>query len=304
MRLPRLGVGPGDRRLATRALVIGLILGLLVPPRSTDPPAVAPSSMPRQTATASVFARLPLSFEANFGQTDPRVKFLARGPGYTLFLTPTEAVLALSSARLGRDSSTPGAVLRMTFAGTSPQPSLAALEPLPGRINYFIGSNPRMWRTDIPTNARVKYAELYPGIDLVYHGDQGQLEYDVVVAPGADPSAIVVAYAGTRSLRVDAQGDLILHLPGGQIRQRKPRAFQERDGVRQEIASRYVLRGASEVGVEVGRTNPHRPGAVVLHVPGRQRGRDGVRCRRRLDRQPVCDRDNQLAELPYHGRLV
>ncbi len=138
-------------------------------------------------------------------------------------------------------------------------PRVEALEELPGKANYFLGNDPTKWRTNVPTYARVHYQDLYPGIDLIYYGNQRQLEYDLVVRPGADPSRIRLGVQGADTLDVDAQGDLVLHTAGGDIRQRKPAAYQEIDGMRQEISGGYVLKGSHTVGFEVGAYDASRP---------------------------------------------
>ena len=214
------------------------------------------------------FGRLPLSFEVNQGQTDADVKFLSRGKGYTLFLTPNEAVLSLkrsqksdaglqsvkslASVRKSRTheslSTTPQsateaqnpAVLRIKLIGANPQPQLMGLEELPGKVNYFIGNDPKKWRTNISTFAKVKYKDMYPGIDLVYYGNQGQLEYDFIVAPGADPKIIKFEIQGADKLEVDKGGDLMLHTPDGEIRQHKPLVYQEYK--RYETSHRWSVR--------------------------------------------------------------
>src|SRR2546427_8518110 len=117
------------------------------------------------------YGRLPLQFEQNQGQTDKSVRFLARGPGYGLYLTGNEAVLALGKP-------TPLA-LRMRLVGAAPAPRVIGLDELPGKANYFTGSDPAKWRTNVPTYAKVRYEQVYPGIDLVYYGNQRQLEYDL-----------------------------------------------------------------------------------------------------------------------------
>src|SRR5437879_7690839 len=141
--------------------------------------------------------------------------------------------------------------LRMSLVGAARQPRVSGLEEQPGKANYFIGKDPAKWRTNIPTYARVHYREVYPGIDLVYYGNQRQLEYDFVVAPGADPKKIVLGFKGTDKLEIDAQGELALHVAGGEIHQHKPVIYQEMNGIRQEIAGGYVRKGAKRVGFEV-----------------------------------------------------
>ena len=208
------------------------------------------------------YGKLPLSFEANQGQTDSRVKFISRGPGYTLFLNSTEAVLSFPSRDrkgAGARPSPPGfsppsplpavgrTVLRMQLVGANPHPEVVGLEELLGKSNYFIGNDPSKWRTDVPTYAKVQYQDVYPGVDLVYYGNQRQLEYDLVVAPGADPEAIQLAFEGNENLEIDAEGDLVLDSAGGQVRLHKPLVYQQVDGVRREIVGAYVLNGGPQV---------------------------------------------------------
>ena len=157
------------------------------------------------------FGRTPLCFETNQGQSDPQVQYLARGPGYTVFLTATEAVLALCPVGQIADLSKTGeagrrptpqpqaTVLRMQLLGGNPETQAHGLDRLPGIVNYFLGNDPSKWRTRMPTYARVQYQEVYPGIGLVYYGNQKQLEYDFLVAPGADPAQIRLRFAARKA---------------------------------------------------------------------------------------------------------
>jgi hypothetical protein len=166
------------------------------------------------------YGKVPLSFEANRGQTDAQVKFLSRGSGYILFLTPTEAVLALRSqpsSVSGQESQT---VLRMKLVDANPAPKVVGLDKLPGKVNYFIGGDPKQRQTTTSIYAKVKYEDVYPDINLVYYGNQQQLKYDFVVAPGADPSNIMLAFKGADKIEIDDRGDLVLHTAGGQFHQR------------------------------------------------------------------------------------
>jgi hypothetical protein len=176
-------------------------------------------------------ANLPLRFEPARDPGD-HVKFVAHGQGYTLFLVDSGAILKSGSATLN---------MRMT--GGSPSPGLAAGELLPGVTNYLIGNDPSRWRTGMAGFARIEYRAIYPGIDLVYYGDQGQLEYDFVVAPGADPRQIRIAFDGATSLRVDKDGDLLLRASGESWRFRKPVLYQRVRGEKQPIAGHYTLHG-------------------------------------------------------------
>jgi hypothetical protein len=216
----------------------------------------------------SVFGKLPLSFEANRGQLDARVRFAARGPGYSLFLTPNEAVLDL------RGPSREAAVIRMRLAGGNKTPAIAGVDPLPGRSNYYQTHMAAARRSgvrglfegaaggryeNIPTYAGVRYANVYRGVDLIYHGNQRQLEYDLVVAPGADPGVIRLAFEGVEHLSVNADGELILQVGGGEVRQHKPIVYQMVDGVRRSVDGRYVIAGPRLVRFSVGAYDRHQP---------------------------------------------
>ncbi len=213
------------------------------------------------------YGQLPLSFEANAGQTDPKVDFISRGSGYALFLTSREAVLALRAASTspttgdGRNEheATAGAVLRMKFVGSEAKPRVAGQEELPGKVNYVVGNDRRQWRTGISTYAKVAYQNLYPGVDLVYYGNQQQLEYDFIVGPGTDPEIIALSFEGCDQLEIDAQGELVLHASGGEIRQRKPSIYQEVDGVRHEVAGSYKLKNRNTVGFQLADYDASRP---------------------------------------------
>ena len=235
-------------------------------------PSLATSASTAQVRVSDAYGKLPLSFEANRGQTDPQVKFLSRGGRHVLFLTPTETVLVLTTPKQAAKDESPSirgkpgrpeegtrTVLRMTFTGANPTPRITGLEALPGKANYFIGNDPAKWQTNVPTYAKVRYEELYPGIDLVYYGTHRQLEYDFVVRPGADPSRIALEFTGANRLELDPAGDLVMHTAAGQIRQRKPVIYQEVEGVRKEIPGGYAVRGSQEVGFRVAAYESGRP---------------------------------------------
>ncbi len=163
------------------------------------------SASTRADATRSIPEALPLIFELNAGQANPEVKFLSRGAGYTLFLTPAEMVLSFFTPTPQQKT----AVLRMKFSGADVPSRVVGLEELPGKVNYFVGDDPAHWRANVPTYAKVRYESIYPGVDLIYYGNQRQFEYDFIVAPGADPKAITLAFEGPEKLVVDAEGDLL-----------------------------------------------------------------------------------------------
>ena len=227
------------------------------------------------------YGKLPLSFEANDGQTDSRVKFLSRTSGYSLFLTGDEAVLALSGKaetahkaieqpkikmanaqnRVGSSvtSTKNGGVLRMKLRNANPAAKVTGVDELTGTSNYFIGNDPVKWRTNVPTYAKVKYEGIYSGIDLVYYGNQRQLEYDFVVAPGADPCRIAFNVSGAKRIRRDARGELVFRVGEDEIRWHKPVVYQEKDGARQEIAARYAITDTDRVTFELANYDASRP---------------------------------------------
>src|SRR5262249_55182354 len=154
------------------------------------------------------YVQLPLQFEANLGQDDPSVKFLSRGPGYGLFLTSTEVVLVLSKRPQQQQSKKTvidpqASVVRMQLLGANPDSELTGIDELPGKTNYLIGNDPALWRTNVPTYGKVRYREVYSGIDSIYYGNGRQLEYDFVVAPGADPNTIRLGFDGSERVSVD-----------------------------------------------------------------------------------------------------
>jgi len=210
----------------------------------------------------------PLAFEANHGQVDRRVAFLARGHGYTLFLTATDATLALRapvgrtvSARPARPAR-PAArttVLRLHFVGADRHARIAGLDRLAGAVNYYGGRDRRAWRADIPTYARVAYRGLYPGVDLVYHGAAGRLEYDWVLAPGVDPGVVKMDIVGAQRARVDARGNLALHVAGGDVELVRPTVYQLIDGARRAVPGHFVLEARRRVGIAIGQYDTRRP---------------------------------------------
>lgn len=207
------------------------------------------------------YGKLPLSFEANEGQTDRSVQFLSRGQGYQLFLTSTEAVLALqtpmvrsgsegrvaksmeltkAAASSGQTEVPTQVVLRMQLVGANLQPEGRGEDVLPGKVNYFLGNDPAQWWSNVPTYGKVRYSDVYPGVDVVYYGNQRQLEFDFVVAPGADPTAIRLAFDGADKLTLEAD-DLVVRFQGGTIRLHQPAVWQDLNGIKQPVVGRYDL---------------------------------------------------------------
>jgi hypothetical protein len=213
-----------------------------------------------QAHVAEAYGQLPLSFEANQGQIDAQVNFLSRGSGYTLFLTPSEAVLSLTQASgaSGQGPAGEETTLRMQLVGGNPAARAIGLDEQSGTSNYLIGNDPSQWHTNITNYGRVEYEKVYPGIDVVYYGNQRQLEYDFVVAPGADPQAIQVRFQGAQSMTLDSQANLVLHTAGGDVIEHAPVLYQESNGAQQAVSGRYVLESNGQVGFAVGGYDPSR----------------------------------------------
>ena len=212
---------------ALLALVVALLAAV-----GTDvlrpPPILVEEAAARARAkamAADAYGRLPLHFEPNQGQTDPQVRFVSRAGGNAVLLGSTEVVLVTQQP--GASTGVPPGrnVLRMRLVGANPDPQVVGLDRLPGRVNYFVGNRNR-WRTDIPTYARVEYQKVYPGIDVLYYGNQRQLEHDFVVAPAADPGAIKIAFTGAEALEINPQGDLVVKSGDGEVRWSRPVAYQ------------------------------------------------------------------------------
>ncbi len=198
------------------------------------------------TATARVqenYGQVPLHFEANQGQFSDSVKYLTRGKGYSFALTAQEVVMELQGKNTVRVS--------MKLKGANPRPQISAQQQLEGKVNYFLGSDPKQWKTAVPTFGQVKYEQVYPGTDVVYYGNQQQLEYDFIVAPHADPKAIKLTFEGAKDLRLDEAGNLLLATEAGEVRQHKPIVYQEIAGQRREVAGRYTIEN-NEVGFALG----------------------------------------------------
>jgi hypothetical protein len=254
------------RRLT--GMAAGIVCLALLSTLAPASPTVAPD---KKVQVQANYGKLPLSFEANQGQTDAQVKFLARGQGYTLFLTPTETVLSLNKPQVKAKTRTSSltksmppsemtsSVLRMQLVGANSAAKMVGREPLPGKINYLIGKEPSQWHTQVPTYGKVAYKSVYPGIDLVYYGNQGQLEYDFVVAPGADPHNIKLAFKGSSHIEVSPAGELVLHTANGDIRMHKPVIYQEIDGARKSIIGGYVLKDGQTVSFQVATYDATRP---------------------------------------------
>jgi hypothetical protein len=221
--------------------------------------AAQPNSAASQVSNRAsvIYGRLPLSFEPNLGQTGKEVQWLARGPQYTLFLSGADAVLELNEMSAAGKPGLPPAIsssaLRMSLLGAKAAERESGEEPQQGRANYFTGNDPSKWQKNVPMYGKVRLNGVYPGIDLVYYGKQGQLEYDFVVAPGADASAIRLNFDGAEARLAD-DGDLVLPVTGGgpEVRFHKPVVYQMKGGARQPVDGSFAIGKNRQVSFKLG----------------------------------------------------
>jgi len=241
-----------------------------VPDNGSDTTAV---TGPITASMQGRYAALGMAFERNDGQTDGQVRFLAHGHGYTVFLTASDAVLALVKPRppvplhtlveqqdAGTLPLTPTqeTVLRLHFVGANAAVKLSAEDPLSSTASYVVGRDPTAWHASIATYQRIVYHDIYPGIDLAYHGAH-DLEYDWLLAPGADPSLIQFSLEGAQGLALDTQGNVLARTAVGLLRQTVPAAYQDVNGQRHDVSVRYTLAGNGQVGVVLGSYDASKP---------------------------------------------
>lgn len=247
--------GARNRFLASssaRVLVVALVLAGSASACSVAAPGQTRGEVSQATAPlvppAQSLTDLPLTFEANVGQSDPQVRFLARRPGVDVFLTQTDALLSLAPAA----GATTGAAVRLAPRGADPSAQAVGVDPQPGQVNYLFGPDRDRWNTGAATFAKVAQRGVYPGIDVVYYGNAGQLEYDIVVAPGADAGAVRLGVDGASGVTLQDNGDLVIDTAAGALTQRRPVAYQDVAGARVPVGAEYVLRAGDEVGLRLG----------------------------------------------------
>ena len=196
---------------------------------------------------------LPLYFEAGPAPASGPARFITRGCNYQFSLSPAEVQITL------RKTGLKPAAVRMDFAGSNPEAQMSGDNELPGKVNYLMGNDPAAWRTGVPTFARVRVGQLYPGVDLVYYGNQRQLEYDFTLAPGTDPDMIKIHFAGVDKISIGGQGELILALGRDEIRQPAPVIYQTVAGTRQAVDGGYRVISRNTVAFAIGKYDHQLP---------------------------------------------
>ena len=252
--------------MKSKSIAWTLLVAVAVTASST-----AQSNAAQGASLASInanYGRLPLTFEANRGQAASQVKFLSRGPGYTAFLTSDGMVLSLHADQpAGRLGSAQASVmspskksqLQFHLVGATRNASVVGELPQLGRVNYFVGNNPAKWKTNVPTYAQIRYRSVYPGIDLLYYGNQRQLEYDFAIAPGADPRRIQFEITGAREMHIEADGHLVLATASGDLRFQTPAVYQEANGQRVPVAGGYIVNDPTHISFRVAQYDPTKP---------------------------------------------
>jgi len=187
---------------------------------------VRPKADDKLASVAKYSNALPMSFEQNQGQADSEVRFISRATGISAFFKASEADFLLSSQSTGIKPA-PVDLLRMELLHANNSANISGAMQLPGTVNYFLGSEPAKWHAGVPTFEQVKYAGIYPGVDLVYYGNQGRLEFDFQLAPGADAGAIQFRFDGSRKLKLDREGNLVVTAPNGDVSFQRPLVYRE-----------------------------------------------------------------------------
>jgi hypothetical protein len=259
---------------------LGILLVSTLPSVQAGAQGVQGAEMQAGVHAAVSYGALPLTFEANRGQTGSQVRFLSRGKGYTAYLTAGGMVLSLrpsqplpvqslpvqplpaqqtGSVAASKQPPQPNTTLQFQLVGAARNPAVLGEDPQPGRVNYFIGRDPAKWQTNVPTYAQVRYKNVYPGIDLVYYGNHRQLEYDFALAPGADPGRIQFEITGARQIELDTDGNLVLETASGQLHFQSPVVYQESNGVRVPVAGAYVMNDATHIAFHVAHYDSSQP---------------------------------------------
>lgn len=186
-----------------------------------------------------ICSRLPMYFIQNNGQIDPKVRFYGKTVGHSTFFTGRGIYFSLTG-----DQSFQSEIIKLTYPGVDKDPEITAEGLLEGKANYFVGNAPEKWRTNIPMYRAVVYKEVYKNVDIRFYGNNQQVEYDIIVKPGADPSCIQLAYEGIKGLEIAKEGDLEIVLRGGRCIQKKPYVYQEIEGNRIEVEGEFKIKGS------------------------------------------------------------
>jgi hypothetical protein len=266
------------RQLSSRSLLSLLLLWTLLTSAVLLGSSIQALSAPSLPSITEKYSRLPLAFEPNAGQAEPDVRFLARGNGYAILLSQGAARLAFNrvmgapldgfslagmrpnriQTRL-RNFKVETRAIRINFGGSNRSARIEAIGRLPGVSNYIIGNDRKKWRGNIPNFAKVRYRSIYPGIDLLFYGNQRELEYDLIVGPGANPAQVRLELQGSDKLQISQSGDVILHAGADHIVLHKPVVYQAVGAARRTISASYRKEGKSGLTIRLAGYDHHKP---------------------------------------------
>ena len=329
--VPRAPASPGtsvdsNRTRPTTAIASALLLGLFTFASSGPDLEARSSRIEREPGLTSAqksdtdaakrvraaYTGMPLRFERAVGPAAANAEFIARGAGYAVDLARGEARLVIGGTPDG-----PRTAVTIRLLGASASANGQERRVLPGMTNYLIGNNPREWRTGVRSYAEVEYRGVYPGVDVVYYGNQRQLEFDFIVSPGANHRDIALAFEGSASLSIDRAGNLLVKTAVGTLVQHAPVIYQEESGTRRTVHGGYVLqaRRARWFPCPLVRSKTaadHRPRINVFQLPrwlsrgacgGRRVRRAREHIRRRPHRRSEFSGDRLIRERPWARRL-
>lgn len=206
--------------------------------------------------------KFPLSFQVNCGQTLDEIKFLSKGKNFNLFLSPEEVAIILNKTKDKSDVESLEkqiTFLNLKLINANNNTKMIGVDELPGKVNYLLGKDSKKWHTNISTYKKVKYLDVYPGVDMIYYGNDGQLEWDFIVSAGADPSIISISIEGSDELLIDEQGNLVLITNNEEIKINKPFIYQEIDNIRKEVLGKYIIKNENQISIELGSYDSSRP---------------------------------------------
>ncbi|MGA9509717.1 MAG: SBBP repeat-containing protein [Candidatus Sulfotelmatobacter sp.] len=227
------------------------------------------TGMIQRPGLAAAYGKLPMTFEANQGQTSAKARFIARGQGYSALLTAGGMLLRLRPGRVApaeasrtvseAHGQSPNMLLQFSLLGATQNPFVVGEDPQPGRVNYFFGKDPKRWLTNVPTYGRVRYKNVYPGIDLIYYGNRQQLEYDFEISGGSNPNLIQFEIEGANGIQLDSDGNLTLKVSGGELKFQSPVVYQQSNGMRLPVGGGYVVKDSTHIGFHIASYDVSKP---------------------------------------------
>jgi pimeloyl-ACP methyl ester carboxylesterase len=212
--------------------------------------------------SSNIMSKLPRLFEQNIGQNDKNIKFISHGKDFNLFLTGNEATYQISDQNCGVTKSKEGVsrgskscqsnTLKMKLVGANQNPTIYGIDEAITKTSYFIGNDSSRWQTDISNYYGVYYQQIYDGIDFIYRSNEQNLEYDFRILPNVDPSVIQIEFNGAKKTLINKDGELVLEFKGGELRHKRPFAYQIVDGEKKKVEAEFIQLGKNRFGFKIG----------------------------------------------------